>query len=176
MSPSTTKPEAIDDLMSTYLRQWKMLRGVLKKRTGSHDLAEDAMQETWVRLATTKASPVDIIDQQAFILRVANNIATDLLRKERRHSSRCIGDEVVLQAIADNCPSPEIFVIDRDQLRHLSLALMKLPIKPRKALLLSRCDGLTHAQVAKKLAVSESMVARYLVQALRHCRDYFREL
>jgi RNA polymerase sigma-70 factor (ECF subfamily) len=40
---------------------------------------------------------------------------------------------------------------------------------------MNRCDGLTHREIAARLGVSESMVARYLVQALRHCRDHFRD-
>lgn len=162
-----------DDLMSVYLRQWQMLRSLLKRRVGSHELAEDALQETWLRLSNMAGSAA-IADKQAFILRVAGNVAIDLVRREKRHSSRCVMDEEVLRAVADNYPSPETFAIDRDQLRHLVKALAALPSKPRMALLLNRCDGLPHREIAAQLRVSESMVARYLVQALRHCRDQLR--
>jgi RNA polymerase sigma-70 factor (ECF subfamily) len=175
MSTTTTPAEVSDDLLSVYLRQLNTLRSALKKRTGSHELAEDALQETWLRLASIQAKPVEIRDRQAFILRIAGNIAIDLLRKEQRHSSRCTSDDAVLDALVDSYPSPETFAIDRDRLRQLVLALARLPAKPRAALLLNRCDGLSHAGIADRLGVSESMVARYLAQALRHCRDHFRE-
>jgi len=81
---------------------------------------------------------------------------------------------MLLAAVADNMPSPEVCVIDRDQLRLLALALARLPAKPRAALLLSRCDGLSHREIGVRLKVSESMVAKYLGQALRHCRDHYR--
>ncbi|CAH1659464.1 FecI [Hyphomicrobiales bacterium] len=176
MTTTITTREIQDDLMSVYIRQWKVLRGLLKKHTGSHDLAEDALQETWLRLAGMKLEPTTIYDKQAFILRVAGNIAIDLLRREKRHSSRCISDEAVLNALVDNYPSPEAFAIDRDRVRFLALALAQLPAKPRAALLLNRCDGLSHREIAGQLGVSESMVARYLAQALRHCRDHFRDV
>jgi RNA polymerase sigma-70 factor (ECF subfamily) len=168
--------EAPDDLVAFYLRHWNTLRGFLKRRTGSHELAEDALQETWLRLANMSTPATAIRDRQAFLLRLANNIAIDLVRQEKRHSSRCVSDEALLQAIADNSPSPEMFVIDRDQLRQLALALAELPINQRTALLLSRCDGAPHAAIALQLRVSESMVAKYLTQALRHCRDHFRRI
>jgi RNA polymerase sigma-70 factor (ECF subfamily) len=174
--PTTTTSEVSEDLLSVYLRQLKALRGALRRRTGSHELAEDALQETWLRLASIKSKPGEIHDRQAFILRVAGNIATDLLRKEQRHGARCISDEDLLKAVADSSPSPEAIAIDRDRLRQLALALAQLPAKPQAALLANRrCDGLSHAEIAKRLKVSESMVARYLAQALRHCRDHFRE-
>lgn len=163
-----------DDLMSAYLRHWKALCAHLRKRTGSQELAEDALQETWLRLAGMKGDAAAIHDHHAFILRVAGNIAIDLVRRERRHTAHCVNDETLLAAVADNMPSPEVCVIDRDQLRLLALALARLPAKPRAALLLSRCDGLSHREIGARLKVSESMVAKYLGQALRHCRDHYR--
>ena len=158
MTSSTS--EIREDLIAVYLRQWKVLRGLLRRQTGSHELAEDALQETWIRLAGMKQCPGPIHDRQAFILRVAGNIAIDLTRRERRHGGRCISDEAILGAIEDSYPSP---------------ALALLPAKPRAALLMNRCDGLSHREIAGRLKVSESMVARYLAQALRHCRDHFRD-
>ncbi|HWD13985.1 RNA polymerase sigma factor [Pseudochrobactrum sp. sp1633] len=163
-----------EELMSAYLRQLKWLRDMLKRRTRSHELADDALQETWLRLTKIQDKTCEVRDHRAFILRVANNIAIDLLRKEQRHYKACLSDEEILKAVADSTPSPEIFTIDRDQLRQLVLALLQLPEKPRTALLLARCDCLTHYEIAQRLGVSESMVARYLAQALRHCRDHFR--
>jgi RNA polymerase sigma-70 factor (ECF subfamily) len=160
-----------DDLISVYLRQWQALLMILRRRTGSQELSEEALQETWLRLTRFEGS-APIEDKQAFILRVAGNIAIDLVRKERRHSSRCLSDEMLMTAIADEYPSPEAFAIDRDELRRLALA--ELPAKPRAALLMNRCDGLSHREIAGKLQVSESMVAKHLARALRHCRDRFR--
>lgn len=170
----TSATDIHDDLMSVYLRHWKMLRSALKRRIGSHDLAEEAMQETWLRLSRMKNDPAIIRDHQGLLLRIAGNIAIDLARRENRHRARCVSDETLYEAIADSYPSPEVFAIDRDQLRLLARALAELPAKPRKALLFSRCDGLSHHEIASRLGVSESMVAKYLAQALRHCRDHFR--
>ena len=165
-----------DALMSVYLQQLKYLRNMLKKRTSSHELAEDALQETWLRLSKIETHTYEVRDHRAFITRVANNIAIDLLRKERRHHQACLSDEEILQAVADTAPTPETYAIDRDHLRQLVYALLQLPPKPRTALLLARCDLLTHHEIAQRLDVSESMVARYLAQALRHCRDHFRTI
>jgi RNA polymerase sigma factor (sigma-70 family) len=171
---ATTNPPIEDDLVSVYLRQWNALRSRLSRRTGSREIAEEALQETWLKLARL-SDEAAIHDRQAFILRVASNIAIDLLRREHRHSSRCVSDESLLDAVIDAYPDPEAVAIDRDNLRRLVEALAILPVKPRTALLMSRCDGLRHCDIAERLGVSESMVARYLAQALRHCRDHLRD-
>lgn len=171
---TTSATDIHDDLMSVYLRHWKLLRSALKRRIGSYDLAEEALQETWLRLSRMQGEPAVIHDHQALLLRIAGNIAIDLARRENRHRARCVSDDALYEAIADTYPSPEVFAIDRDQLRFLALALAELPAKARRALLLCRCDGLSHREIAAELRVSESMVAKYLAQALRHCRDHFR--
>lgn len=175
MTTTMTSANIREDLISVYLRQWKLLLSHLRRRTGSRELAEDALQETWLRLARMKDGPTVIHDRQAFILRIAGNIAIDLARRENRHAARCISDQALLEAVADNAPSPETCALNRDQLRFLALALARLAPKPRAALLLNRCDGLSRRDIAARLGVSESMVARYLGQALRHCRDHFRD-
>lgn len=164
-----------DDLQTIYLRQWHALRSHLRKRTGSVEVAEDALQETWLRLAGI-SDQAAVHNKPAFLLRIAANIAIDIVRRERRHQGRCTSDEGILAAIEDFAPSPETIIIDRDQLRALVRSLMELPAKARAALLMSRCDGLSHREIAARLKVSESMVAKYLAQSLRHCRDAFRSL
>ncbi|NEI73948.1 sigma-70 family RNA polymerase sigma factor [Rhizobium lusitanum] len=164
-----------DDLQTIYLRQWHTLRSHLRRRTGSIEVAEDALQETWLRVAGLSNPPI-VRDKRAFLLRIAGNIAIDIIRRERRHQSRCTADENILAAIEDLAPSPEKIAIDRDHLRALVSALMELPEKARTALLMSRCDGLSHREIAARLKVSESMVAKYLAQSLRHCRYAFRAL
>lgn len=164
------------DLYWTYIHKWPLLRDFLKRRVGSHDLAEDALQEAWFRLALMDPAAQSIRDPQAYILRVAGNIAIDMIRKESRHKEACISDDEMLATVADTAPSPENYAIDRDQLLQLAVALAELPRPARTALLLQRCDGLSHRRISEKLGVSESMVAKYLAQALRHCRDHFRRI
>jgi RNA polymerase sigma-70 factor (ECF subfamily) len=57
----------------------------------------------------------------------------------------------------------------------LESAIKELSVKCRTALLLNRLEGKTHAEIARTLGVSESMVAKYIVQALKHCRARLQE-
>ena len=170
----TSTPKADDDLIAVYLRQWKTLRGILGKRTGSQELAEEALQETWIRLARAGTPDEPIRDHQALILRIAGNIATDIVRREKRYASRVVSDETLMSSIADSTPSPETFAIDRDRLRQLVRVLATLSDKARAVLLMSRCDEVPYSEIGRTLGISESMVAKYMAQALRHCRDHLR--
>ena len=55
-------------------------------------------------------------------------------------------------------------------LRQVLLMLSEeLEEKPRRAFLLARLEGLSYADIAAELQVSESSVKQYLAKALAHC-------
>lgn len=123
-----------------------------------------------MRLAAVPAEAAAIENRRAYIYRVANNLAIDAMRRDGREAA-WLTSEAADEAIPDTAPSPERSAIDRDRLRRLEEALEAVPPKARLALVMFRVDGLSHREIAKRLGVSESMVAKYLDQALRHCRD-----
>jgi len=65
--------------------------------------------------------------------------------------------------------TPEQIMQAVQALDAISRMLDGLAAKPRRAFLLSRLDGLGHAEIAAELGVSASMVKQYLASALGHC-------
>ena len=66
-------------------------------------------------------------------------------------------------------------LLAREELRQLVRALLLLSDKARSVLLMGRCLGMGHRDIAATMGISESMVAKYMAQALRHCRDHLRQ-
>lgn len=163
----------ISALLASFRENYEDLLRFLTRRTGSADRAADLVQDTYLRLATFQPAHLDIENPRAFVYRVAGNLAIDTLRRE----GRLAADLTFLEAgegVADSAPSPEASALARERLRWLEWALDELPVKPRLALLLSRVEGRSFAEIAHQLDVSESMVAKYIARALRHCRDQVR--
>jgi RNA polymerase sigma factor (sigma-70 family) len=142
----------------------------LARRTGDPVRAADIAQDTYVRIATSGADMDMIGSERAYLYRVAGNLAIDSLRRDGRQAS-WLSSEEPSEDLIDPAPSPEQVAIGRDDLRRFNAALETLPAKARLALLMFRVDGLSHAEIAARLNVSNSMVAKYIGQALRHCRD-----
>lgn len=161
-------------LIETFLRHREALLRHVARRHGDADEAADIVQDTYIRLAEAQ-SDADVTGHDAYVYRVAGNLAIDRGRRAVRQST-VHGDATEGAYVADPCPGPETIAIDRDRLRQLDAALAMLPPRVRTALLLFRVDGLSHAEIARRLGVSPSMVAKYLAQALRHCRDHLRLL
>ncbi|MEG0447756.1 MAG: sigma-70 family RNA polymerase sigma factor, partial [Comamonas sp.] len=66
-------------------------------------------------------------------------------------------------------PSPEQQLLILETLHQIDAMLDGLPPKVREAFLLSQLDGLTYAQVAQQLGVTDRTVKRYMAQAFAQC-------
>ena len=53
---------------------------------------------------------------------------------------------------------------------HLEKVLEQIPLNYRRVLLMSKCDGLSNAQIAKKLNVTPETIVRYLARAVAFAR------
>ncbi len=147
-----------------------LLRFLARRTGGDIERAADIAQDTYIRLAAIGPEAAAIGNRRAYIYRVAGNLAIDAMRREGRRAAWLTGGEPG-EDVPDPAPSAERAAIGRDRLHQLEAALDALPPKARLALLMFRVDGLSHREIAGRLGVSESMVAKYIGQALRHCRD-----
>lgn len=139
------------------------------RKLGCRDLAADCTQETYMHLMRMESS-INVQNPRAFLFRVAANLAVDYLRKIRTRRG-LVSIEPPPEEIASPAPSAEDILDSKQRVVQLEAAIEELSVKCRRALLLNRLEGKTHKEIALSLGVSESMVAKYIVQALRHCRS-----
>ncbi len=138
-------------------------RARLTRQLGSEDLANETLHETWLHLhRQDDTGPVR--SAPAFLMRIAENVARDRLRSERRRAHRS-EIEVALQ-MADSAPSPERAAQSRLDLKVVQRAIRELPERTRTILIASRQEGLSHQQIADRLGISRRTVLYELRQAV----------
>jgi RNA polymerase sigma factor (sigma-70 family) len=162
------------DLIACFQAHYDDLLRFIGRRVATADRARELAQDTYLRVAAVPAG-AEILDARAYLFRIAANLVIDSARRDMRRAARTVPD-AALEALADPAPGAERAVGARERLALMERALAELPANPRTALVLHRLDGMTHAAIAARLRVSESMVAKYIAQALRHCRDRLRAL
>ena len=160
-------------LLMVFQEHYADLLAFLARRLGNVEKAADVAQDTYLRLAGL-SDTAQILEPRAFVFRVASNLAIDRLRQDQRHSARQ-ADASMGEDVCDPMASPERLFLAGEAIEQLDKALNSLPSNARLALLLNRLEGMTHAQIALRLGVSESTVGKYIVQAMRHCRDWLRQ-
>lgn len=148
----------------------ELLRFV-RRRTGSRILADDIVQDTWLRAKTSSALMPD--NARAYVFRMASNLAVDHLKRESKRNTRET-DEGFDQPIAANLPSPEAHVAGRQELDILAAAVRELPPRRRQIFILYRGQGLTMREIAERLDISEKTVQKHIAKAMVHCRNRLR--
>jgi len=108
-------------------------------------------------------------DLPALTFSIARRIAVD---QRRRQAWRARHETVdpFLDAVPYEGPGPDEAVIAEEAWRHVQKRLDELSVDCRTAFVLSSFHGLTYAEIAHRLGVSERMVAKHIARALRDCR------
>lgn len=139
----------------------------LQRFLGCADAASDALHDTWLRLSDI-ALPVAVHSPQAYVYRMACNLATDRVRS--LHLAQYAGDaEAQLSQLADPAPGPDAIAQARSDVAALARAMQRLPRRHQAVLLELRIDELTRLEVAARHGISLRRVDTVLRQALDYC-------
>ena len=135
--------------------------------TGSVDLAEDAAQDAAVRALETWPRDGVPANPRAWLLLTARRRAIDLIRREAHRA----GKEAEAVFLSDTGPEPAEVV--RDDLLRLVFTCCHpaLALDTQVALALRTLGGLSTAEVARGLMVSEATMAKRLTRAKQKIRQ-----
>ena len=133
--------------------------------------AQDAAQETFVRLHLRIREIQPERGVGPWLCAVAVNACRDLGRRRRR--SRLVPITPAVE-LADSFPDPERRLSARESEACLRAGLAALPEKERAALLLREMEGLSTAEVARALGSSEVTVRSQISNARGKLRRFFQ--
>lgn len=146
---------------------WSVMRIVRDRQ-----VAEDLTQETYIRVskAMTQA-PVEHVE--AFLHQTARNLALDHLRRKgtRAWIEATDADPAAVQLVAQDVPSIEDAIIERQRFGRFAKALSGLPKRAQAVMILSRVENWPNRRIAEHLGISERTVFNDLKRAMGHCRD-----
>lgn len=153
----------------------KILSRFLFFRLGSRDEVEDVIQEAFLRLWRHR-NTLCRTKLDALILVTARNIATDHLRQRMRATRDLSHYNMEAEANAVDPLTPERQVLGRETLRLLHNVIEELPVKCRTAFVAYKLEGISYADIAQRMGLTESMIRKYVIRAVAHCTVRLREL
>lgn len=167
MSLQNIRPS--DAVQAIYVDHHGWLLGWLRRQLGGGvEQAADLAHDTFVRLLTApqERTVLELREPRAYLTTLARRLVID-------HRRRLSLENAWLEALAlmpePVAPPPEQRLIILETLHKVDAMLDGLAPKARSAFLLSQLEGLTYAQIAARLAVSERSVKRYMAQAFEQC-------
>jgi len=140
-------------------RHKEPLYRVLRRMTGDADEAYDLLQESFLSAWRGLRRYDPARPFAGWIRTIALNKARDWGRRRavRRMISAVLPGERTFD-IADPAPSPETVAGDAQALRQLDLAIARLPLTLRSALVLTVFDGMSQAEAGIQLGITEKAV------------------
>jgi RNA polymerase sigma factor (sigma-70 family) len=140
----------------------------LRGRVGSHNEALEVAQEAYVRLLSLD-QPGAVSYLRAFLFKTAANIAID---RRRRHQTfdKVTGGQLFTELAETRTPERQLS--GEQTISRLGALIEAMPPKCRQSFILNQIHGLDAASIAAQLGITDSMVRKYVVRALLHCRAH----
>jgi RNA polymerase sigma-70 factor (ECF subfamily) len=148
------------------------------RKSGSATMADDVMQDAWLRLADPRGRSMEIGAVQnpaSYLRRIIANLVIDRQRQMTAQARHVTQGEAPVD-IGSDAPSAFQVLAGRQELATLREAIGELPEKCREVFLLYRGDDMTMQQVADRLGVSPRTVENHLARAMVHCRKRLRDV
>jgi RNA polymerase sigma-70 factor, ECF subfamily len=150
------------DLAAVFVEHRDAVFRYLARYTGDADLAEDLVQETFVKLA--EQPPANAGSVKGWLFVVATNLAKDVAKTARRRRELALHG-AARAPIGDPAPDPGQLVELAELQRRVRAALDGLNDKERTALLL-REEGFAHREIAAALGTTTGSVGTLVARAL----------
>jgi RNA polymerase sigma-70 factor (ECF subfamily) len=158
VDPTELEEGAFVRLFNAAVRDLRLyLRRTLRRDEDADEIAQEAMLRIW----NTRAS-VDMDGARPLLFRIASNLAIDRLRERRRWRFTDIAETLEPAETV----SAERTLAARQELEIVAAAIAALPDNCRTAFVMSRIDGMKHAEIAATMGISKSMVEKHVAEAL----------
>lgn len=156
-------------LLGVFVDNYEDFRRRLRRRLRSDDLADDVMQETFLRVEKLDRFEERAEHPTGYLFRMALNMAVDHHRSQGRLLT---GDEVndLIHGIDDTLDPPTVLA-SRQDLVALADAMDSLTRRQRDILMAARVDEQPQADIADRFGISVRMVGKELKRALDICAE-----
>lgn len=159
-------------LAALYVSEHGRLGRLIRRLTGNAATAEDIVQDSYLRfMSVPDGGP--ITDEKAYLTRIARNLALNHLRREAIVPFLGEG-EIDLLALADQAPSPEAALADKQALQLTLEAIAALPPRTRRAFEMHRLDELGLAEIGRRMSISTSLAGRLVQEGYAALRNHLR--
>ena len=137
----------------------------------SRDDADEAVQETFLRLHQHLGNHGDRTNLRGWIFAVARNLARNVFKSGHRRRVEGCGDNLErCAAITDPGRTPEEQAIQGERMRRLRISIGRLSPQQRECVRL-RAAGLKYREIAAVLGIGVSNVGELVQRAVAHLNE-----
>jgi RNA polymerase sigma-70 factor (family 1) len=162
---SIDNQKEIEDFKKIFDHYYDGLRNFVYYKTGDSDLAEDIVQEVFMKVWSIRSQVVPET-VKSFLYTIAENITKNYYRHQQvvyNFATRYEGESMTEEADHE---------IRREEFHlHLQKTLSEIPEKSRIVFLMNRIDGFTYAEIAERLNLSVKAIEKRMSEAIAIIRE-----
>ncbi|MCK9303840.1 MAG: RNA polymerase sigma-70 factor [Bacteroidales bacterium] len=145
----------------------------LVKVTKSRETSEEIVLDVFLKIWTGRELIKEIANFEAFIFRVAHNKAIDFLRtlQTKPEVQKQVWEK--MEIISNDATDDKI--IQKETAQNIETAVKNLSPQRRKVYLLSREEGLSYDQIARRLHISSNTVRNHVSASLEFIRNFINK-
>ncbi|MCX2479711.1 RNA polymerase sigma-70 factor [Pedobacter sp. MC2016-15] len=142
-----------------YLQAYKMLR--------DHEDARDIVQDLYLKIWETRYTLLVKTNLESYLHQAVRHRVIDFIRRQVTVTRYL---DSLITFLDQELITPDEYYIEKETLDLFKQELNALPEKMREVFELSRTEGLSHKEIAKKLGISERTVKKQIYMALKKLR------
>ncbi len=144
----------------------RMLMTIAIKRLGDYALAEDAVSETFFKIAKCfqKVHNFELAKIAGYAVIIIRNVCNDMLESEQKQ-------QTVIAEISDDLHDEQVLDLYKNKI--VTVAVEKLPETYRDAIILKYYYGLSISEIGEQLGLSYNGVRYRIDTALKMLRKEF---
>lgn len=150
-----------------FQRYYKLLGSHLERLTKSNELAEEVVQDVFVKIWQNRETLSSVNDFKAYLYVLSKNHAFNCLKKIASEQSKVIDFTAYLE-VQSNSDEEEWYAF-------MDEAIDRLPPQQKQVYLLSRHERLQYIEIAKHMNISKETVKKYLQIATESISRYVKK-
>lgn len=148
------------------------LKAFFLQMTKETSLARELVQETFLRIWLYRKALIDVEKPSTYIYRIASNVAIAHFRKE--DLQRKIAASISSAELENKTETFDLLKL-KEMKQMIDLAVKQLPVQQQQVFLLSREQGFSRSEIAKKMNIAEKTVRNHLTLSLKAIQKFLRE-
>jgi RNA polymerase sigma factor (sigma-70 family) len=153
--------------LAVYIEHRDELLNYANKFLQDRAIAEDVVQEAWLRLSARDGQGEEISHPLRYLYSIVRNLALDWVRRGPREVPEA-PDSPTWRVLHAQSPTAEDIVLQRDEIRALMEAVAELPERTQLAFRMYKLEEKSLQEVADFLNVSVGRAHQIVREALLH--------
>jgi len=158
-------PQAFEKLFNLYhKRVYGFAMRIMPATRDAEEIVQNVFMAVWCQRKTMRISTTF----SSYLFGITRHMVYDLIHQKIRHDAFV---EYFLEQKPDHGFKTEDDVLFNDLSEEVQRLILDLPQRRREIFTLNRIEGLSYAEIARKLGISENTVDTQIRHALHYLRD-----